>query len=199
MAKLSIPRTKSEKGRMWATVTLLICGAYSLWANVRSGQFAMENLVTSAMPPVVAFLSSHLIGYFSPRRIATKLLIWGIGGVIMVFAMIGSGTHIVEYVVRNGQPFQIALIYVFITDAPMLLAGAILLQKVPTTAAPAKRTIETTVANQSKTASVPKATQPAKKATPAKRTTPSKSSQSVQNALKVEFQADPLESEMTNV
>lgn len=156
-----IPTTKHQKGRAWATATLVICGAFSIWANVRSGQLAAENVVVSVFPPIVAFLTSHLISYFSPKNNLQKILVWGGMGLIMVAAMIGSGTHITETVMRTGQSMKIGLVYVFFTDAPMLLAGIILVIKVPTT-----QTVAKPVTPREK----PQSTQPAKKAaTPAKR------------------------------
>lgn len=132
MDKPRMPRTKAQKGKTWATATLVICGAYSIYANVRSGQLAYDNVVTSAFPPIVAFLSSHLISYFNPASKGMKTVIYGGFGLIAVISMYGSGYHIVEFAMHSGQPFQTALAYVFMTDAPMLLAAGILIEKVTT-------------------------------------------------------------------
>lgn len=88
-----------------------------------------------------------------------KTVIYGGFGTVVVFAMIGSGLHIVDTAMRAGQPFQIALMYVVITDLPMLLAAVILIEKVTT----AKTTTEVTTAKL-----------PAKRTTPAKKTTAKK-------------------------
>jgi hypothetical protein len=168
MAKPRIPRTKAQKGKFWATVTLLVCGAFSIFANVRSGRLESESVVVSVMPPVVAFLSSHLISYFSPRNLVGKILVYGVGGLIAIFAMYGSGWHIVEFVVRTGQPWTTAVSYVFITDAPMLLAAAILIEKVSTARSDAN------AANRTTTTPKTKATTPVKQAPPAKATVAAK-------------------------
>lgn len=160
MATRANQPTNTRMGRRWATATLFFCGAFSLWANVRSGQFEMENAVVSAMPPGVAFLTSHLIGYFNPRKIGHKVLIWGVGGLITLFSMGASAVHIIEYTMRFGQPWYTAAMYVFVVDAPMLLAGVILIQKVPATAKPAQTV-------QTQASSVQKATKP----TPVKKPT----------------------------
>ncbi len=156
MDKPGIPSTRTQKGRAWATATLLTCGVFSLYANVRSGQLYRDSVIVSVLPPVVAFLSSHLISYFSPRTKWTKAFVYGGFGLICLFAMYGSGWHIVDFVTKAGQHWTTAIIYVFITDAPMLLAAGILIERVSTT-----RTTTT------KTEPV-KATEPAKKATPVK-------------------------------
>jgi hypothetical protein len=62
--------------------------------------------------------------------------------------MIGSGTHIVDTVVKSGQHQAIAIIYVFIVDAPMLLAGVILIEKVPAIAQRAKPAISAKAASK---------------------------------------------------
>ena len=156
MAKPRIPHTKAQKGRMWATVTLLVCGTFSLYANVRSGSFAQDSVIVSAFPPVVAFLSSHLISYFNPKTIWTKVTVYGGFGFISVIAMYGSGYHIVEFVTHTGQPWTTAISYIFMADAPMLLSAGILITKV-TTSQSATETGKTT-----------NRTTPAKKTTPAK-------------------------------
>lgn len=168
MAFTRIPRTRHEKGRFWASVTLFLCGAFSIWANVRSGQLHTENVIVSVWPPIVAFLSSHLISYFSPKTKGMKAVVYGGFGLISLISMYGSGYHIVETVVATGQPWQTAIAYIFMTDAPMLLAAGILVQKVPTSASVTNRTKVATPAKQTT------ATVPAKKTTPAKTTTAKK-------------------------
>jgi hypothetical protein len=156
MANSAIPRTKTQKARAWATSTLVVCGAFSIWANVRSGQVLAENVIVSVLPPVVAFLTSHLVSYFSPRQMGHKVMVWGGFGLIILFSMYGSGWHIYTYVSENGQHWTTAIIYVFIVDAPMLLAGVILIEKVPAVAQRAKPA--TPVKAASKTTSPPKVT-----------------------------------------
>jgi hypothetical protein len=165
--------TRHQKGRRWATLTLVLCGAFSLWANVRSGNLGTENIVISAFPPIVAFATSHLIGYFNPRKMGQKVLVWGGMGSVMVFAMIGSGTHIADTVIKEGQPWYIGIVYIFITDAPMLLAGAILVEKVPTAqtvqstqpvSSPAKRTPAKKAATKAIPAKAPTRTKSASQA-----------------------------------
>lgn len=168
MAKPRIPRTKAQKGKFWATMTLLVCGAFSLFANVRSGRLESESVIVSGLPPVVAFFTSHLISYFSPRNLVGKVLVYGVGGLIALCAMYGSGWHIYEFVVRTGQPWTTAISYIFITDAPMLLAAAILIEKVPTV-----RSV-TTETNRTTTTPKTKATTPVKQASPAKATVAAK-------------------------
>lgn len=181
--------TRHQKGRRWASFTLVICGAFSIWANVRSGSLGVENVVISVFPPIVAFATSHLIGYFSPRKTGQRVLVWGGMGTVMVFAMIGSGTHIIDTVTKTGQHTLIGFVYIFITDAPMLLAGAILVEKVPTAQAVAR---VATPAKQTSTAKATVKTNPAKTATP-KKTAPRPSRAKVS---KPDIFSDPLEKDM---
>lgn len=164
--KAALPHTRTQKGKGWATLTLLACATFSLWANVRSGQLYRDSIVVSVMPPIVAFLTTKLIAYLSPRTTWTKALVYGGFGLITVVAMYGSGWHIVEYVHSTGQPWATAVSYVFITDAPMLLAAGVLVQKVPMTQ---NRTEPAKVVAPPQAPKATKAT-----ATPAKRTTPAK-------------------------
>jgi len=157
------PPTRHQKGKRWATLTLLLCGSFSIWANVRSGQINAESVIVSVFPPVVAFAVSHLIAYFNPRGWVQKVGVYGILGLIMTIAMYGSGWHIFDYVTLSGQHWTTAIAYIFITDAPMLVAAGILVAKVPTT---------TTAVNRTPPANVTPPTIPAKKTTPAKTTKP---------------------------
>lgn len=158
MASPRIPQTKHQKARTWATATLVICGTFSLYANVLSGSFTLNGVVVSAFPPIVAFLSSHLISYFNPKTIWTKVTVYGGFGLISAFAMFGSGYHIVEFVMHTGQPMTTAISYIFMADAPMLLSAGILIAKVSTAQT---ATTEVKTANR---------TVPAKKTTPTKAT-----------------------------
>lgn len=168
MANTKIPRTRQQRGETWATAALVICGAFSIWANVRSGQLQAENVVVSVFPPIVAFVVSHLISYFNPRTKWGKGLVYGVGGLIAMFAMYGSGYHIVETVMHTGQPLQTAISYIFITDAPMLLAAVILAEKMGTARETTNRTIPTTKTVPAKKASPAKVTNPAKTTPPTK-------------------------------
>lgn len=195
MAIRGIPKTRHQKGHNWATGTLLFCGAFSLYTNVRSGQIATEPVIISAFPPIVAFLSSKLIAYFNPRGWVAKLFVYGGFGIICVISMGASGFHIVDTVMRNGQSWYVGLMYIFITDAPMLLAAGILVQKVPTTinrTEPDKK-IQTVV-----TPAIPATkTTPAKTTKPAtKRTAPTKTTKPSQTAPKANILDDPLERDM---
>lgn len=187
MDKPRMPRTRAQKGRLWATATLVVCLSFSLWANVESGRFEAKSIAVSAMPPIVAFFCSHLISYFAPRTKLMKTVIYGGFGAITAFAMYGSGYHIINFVMSTGQPWETAISYVFITDAPMLLAAGILIEKVTTArsaTAPAKQAttapVKTTAPNPkvttvAKTTTAPKATKattPAKAAKAAKATVP---------------------------
>lgn len=178
--KGSNPTTRHQKGKRWATFTLLICGAFSLWANVRSGQINAESVIVSVFPPIVAFVVSHLIAYFNPRKTVQYVGVYGILGSICAIAMYGSGWHIFDYVIRTGQHWTTGIAYIFITDAPMLVAAAILVMKVPTTTtvtkqtSPAKVAVSPTAPIPAKTATPAKTTKPAaKRATPRKTTKPS--------------------------
>jgi len=194
MDKPRIPRTKAQKGAFWATGTLVLCGAFSIYSNVRSGQIEAENIIVSVFPPIVSFFASHLISYFSPRNIGQKLIVWGGMGLVVLFSMIGSGWHIVENTARLGQPIYVAIMYVFITDMPMLLAGVIIATKVSTTvktdttvqksqSTPKKAVAaKATNAPQTPTAPVKRAT-PAKATTPAKRTSRAKAPQEAEPAF----------------
>jgi len=175
--------TRHQKGRRWATATLVVCGAFSIWANVRSGALHTENVVVSVLPPVVAFLTSHLVTYFNPSKTGQRVMIWGGMGSITILAMVGSGTHIVDTVTRTGQHWSIGVIYVFITDAPMLLSAAILIDKVPTAQ---------TVARPAS------ATKAVKKAVPAKTAVPKKAAPRPSRAKvnKPDIFSDPLEKDM---
>jgi hypothetical protein len=157
-----MPRTRTQKGKAWATATLVICGAFSIWANIRSGQFLAENIIVSGFPPIVAFVTSHLISLFNPRKVLSKVMIYGGFGLVCLVAMYGSGWHIYTYALENGQHWSAAVSYVLMTDTPMLLAAAILATKVPTTQTqptPTKRTPPI------KKATTPRAASPVKKAT----------------------------------
>jgi hypothetical protein len=198
--KAALPHTRTQKGKGWATLTLLACATFSLWANVRSGQLYRDSIVVSVMPPIVAFCTTKLIAYFSPRTKWTKALIYGGFGLITVVAMYGSGWHIVEYVHSTGQPWATAVSYVFITDAPMLLAAGVLVQKVPMTQS---RTEPAKVVQPPQAPPQP----PAKKTAPAKRTTPAKATKATKAAKPTvpSFKApipsitdDALEKEMLN-
>lgn len=180
---MATPTTRHQKGRRWATATLVVCGAFSIWANVRSGSLHAENVVVSVLPPVVAFLTSHLVTYFNPTKTGHKVMIWGGMGSITILAMVGSGTHIIDTVTRTGQHWLIGLTYVFITDAPMLLSAAILIDKVPTAQTVANRT---------------SAAKPAKKTVPAKATAPKKAAPRPSRAkvVKPDIFSDPLEKDM---
>ncbi len=181
--------TRHQKGRRWATFTLVICGAFSIWANVRSGSLGVENVVISVFPPIVAFATSHLLGYFSPRKTGQKLLVWGGMGSVMIFAMIGSGTHIIDTVTKTGQHTLIGFVYIFITDAPMLLAGAILVEKVPTAQLVSS---SATAANRTSAAKATSKTTPAKAAVQ-KKTAPRASRA---KATPPDIFSDPLEKDM---
>lgn len=143
---------------------------FSIWANVRSGQMNAESMVSSVVPPIVAFLTSHLISYFNPVKIGQKLLTWGGFGLVTVIAMYGSGWHIFDYVTQTGQHWTTAISYIFITDAPMLFAAALLVQKVPTSQTSTKRTSPAKTTTAPKRTSTPKKTTAARAASTAKAT-----------------------------
>jgi len=166
LRKSDNPLTRHQKGKRWATATLVFCGAFSIWANVRSGQMNMESAIASVVPPIVAFLTSHLISYFSPTKVGHKVLVWGGFGLVTLVAMYGSGWHIFDYVVQTGQHWSTAISYVFITDAPMLFAAAVLVQKVSTSQTKAS------TASPAKVATAPKRTSAPKKTTAPKATKP---------------------------
>jgi len=150
-----------------------------------------ESVIVSVFPPIVAFATSHLISYFNPRKTGHRVLIWGIGGIVLLFAMYGSGWHIWDYVIKTGQHWTTGIAYIFITDVPMLLAAVILVEKVSTAQTAANRQeMPTTVRAQPK---AQKATSPAKQTTTTKRTPAPKR----QVAPKVaDIMSDPLEKEM---
>ena len=92
---------------------LLYCGAFSIYANVRSGQIEMEPVIISITPPIVAFLTSKLIAYFNPSSRIGKIAVYGGFGVICAISMLASAFHIIDTVDRNGQDWRIGLLYVF--------------------------------------------------------------------------------------
>ncbi len=185
------PKTRHQKGKWWATGTLVICGAFSIWSNVRSGQMNYESVIVSVFPPIVAFVVSHLITYFNPQKIGQKVLVWGIGGIIMVIAMYGSGWHIFDYVIRTGQHWTTGIAYIFITDAPMLMAAVILVDKV-STAQTSTSTVKAPVKAQKVAQPAKAAKPPAKRTSPAKVTTPAKTAKpAFSNPL-----LDPIEKDM---
>lgn len=181
MANRTNPPTRYQKGRRWATITLAICGTFSLYANVRSGVFTLESVIWSGFPPLVLFMTVHVISYLSPRSKPIKVLVWlGLGFVVIV-AFGASGYHIVTQAMQNGQPWYTALCYPFLADIPSLMCAAILVKKdtvtrtttkepevVQTAPTPAKRTTPAKKTVPAKTTKPP-----AKKATPAKVTKPS--------------------------
>jgi hypothetical protein len=135
-----------------------------------------------------------------------KTVIYGGFGVITGFAMYGSGYHIVSFVMSTGQPWQTAIAYVIITDAPMLLSAGILIEKVTTSRS------TTAAAEQAQPAQPVKATpakaiatQPAKStATPAKRTPPAKAAKAAKATVPAfkapipDIREDEREKEMLN-
>jgi hypothetical protein len=197
MAKVRIPHTRHQKGHAWATGTLAICGIFSIYANVRSGQIATEPVVISVFPPIVAFLTSKLIAYFNPKGKIAKIAVYGGFGIVCLISMGASGFHIVDTVVRNGQEWYVGLMYVFITDAPMLLAAGILVQKVPTAMTaekapePAVKTVAAKATSPAKAAAPAKTTKPpAKRTSAAKTTKPSRTQPTPSFSAKVD---DPAE------
>lgn len=172
MAKLSIPRTRQQNGRMWASLTIVLCGAFSIYANVRSGQINRDSIIVSVVPPIVAYVTSHLIGYFGQNKSKTlKRVIYGGFGAICVIAMYASGWHIFDFVLQTGQHWTTAISYVFITDAPMLLAAGILVEKVSTARSATTQAVKTTPAKVAKAAPVAKTTGTATNRTRATKTT----------------------------
>lgn len=155
--------TRYQKGRRWATVTLAVCGAFSMYANVRSGDITLEGALWSGFPPLVLFLTVHVISYLSPRSRMSKALVYGGLGFVVIAAFAGSGFHIFEQAVQHGQPPLMALSYPLIVDIPSLMCAAIL----------AKRDVKAeSVENRQLAASQAKATQTAaKKANPPKKAT----------------------------
>ena len=203
MDKPRMPHTRTQKGKGWATLTLIACGAFSLWANVRSGMLSRDSIVVSVLPPVVAFLTTKLIAYLSPKTKWTKTLVYGGFGLITLVAMYGSGFHIVEFVMKTGQPWLTAISYVFIADAPMLLAAAVLVAKVPMQVSQAKPATETkptptpkpVKAAPAKTVA-PKATNAPQKAVPAKRTSRATKAQPAFSNKAEEISMDEFEQNM---
>ena len=147
--KPTTPRTKTQKARFWATVTLVLCGSYSIWANVSSGRANHDSVVVSVLPPIVAFCLSHLIGYLNPKTRFQKILVWAGFGLSLLFAFIASGYHIWEKSYETGQPWYIALTYPFLSDIPMIFAAVALVQKVPATQTQTRQTEPVTVPAQS--------------------------------------------------
>lgn len=171
------PLTRHQKGRRWATWTLVLTGLFSIWFNVRSGELSPEPIAMSVMPVPVLFLTVHLISYLNPRMMWHKVLVYGGLGLVVIVAFGMSGYHLWEQAVQNGQPWFIAITYPFIVDVPSTISAVILVEKVPVEktaqnrtqaakqAVPAKKT---TPAKAAKPASKPSRTSPAKAASPAK-------------------------------
>lgn len=143
-----------------------------------------ESAIASVVPPIVAFLTSHLISYFNPTKFGHKVLIWGGFGLVTLVAMYGSGWHIFDYVTQTGQHWTTAISYVFITDAPMLFAAAILVQKVPTSTKVATPT------------TAPKRTSAPKKTTATKATTTTKKPTTPKPPKAPDILMDPFEKDM---
>jgi hypothetical protein len=130
--KPRIPLTRLQKGKRYALLTLILTGGYSTYANVRSGAFNAEPIVTSVAPTFVFFLTVHLLSYFNPKDRIQRVLVYGGLGLVTLVAFGISGFHIWELTVRNGQHWIVALFYPFIVDVPSAIATAILIQKVST-------------------------------------------------------------------
>jgi len=124
--------TPLQKGKRYALLTLILTGAYSTYANVRSGQIAAEPVITSIAPTFVFFLTVHLLSYFTPKSTFQKVLVYGGLGFVTLVAFGISGFHIWELTVRNGQMWYVAIFYPFIVDVPSAIATVILVQKVTT-------------------------------------------------------------------
>lgn len=153
------PVTRYQKGRRWATVTLAVCGLFSMYANVRSGNLALENVLWSGFPPLVLFLTVHVISYLSPRSKVSKALVYGGLGFVVLVAFGGSGWHIVTEALAHGQTWYTAWTYPFIADIPSLMCAAVL----------AKRDV------RAERAEIPQVvTQPAQRTSPAKKTSTTK-------------------------
>jgi len=187
--KEKTPTTRYQKGRKWATATLVLTGLFSIWFNVRSGKLAPEPVLFSVMPVVVLFLTIHLITYLNPRKGWHKVLVYAGLGLVTLVAFGMSGYHLWEQAVHNGQPGLIALTYPFIVDVPSVISAVILVEKVPVAQSSANRT-------QPAKAAVPaKKTSPAKAATPASR--PNRTSRAkAKPADSPDILADPFEKAM---
>lgn len=169
--------TATKAGRKWATTTLLICGAFTIWAQYDWPGLPdwVVSVIVAVFPPIVSFITSHLISYLNPKTKWTKGLIYGGFGAIIVTAMAGSAMHILRTVHDAGQPWHTAWTYIFLADAPMLLAGVVLSIKVSGTAVRTIRTSETKDVEPAKVKEPIKKAVPAKTTKPAvKRTTPAK-------------------------
>jgi len=193
MANEKTPITKVQKGRRWATATLVLTGLFSIWFNVRSGKIAAEPILFSAMPVVVLFLTIHLISYLNPRKGMHKVLVYFGLGMVSIVAFGMSGFHLYTEAIKNGQIWIIAITYPFIVDVPSVISAVILVEKVPVARAvtqpanPAKKTVP------AKKASPTKAT-----ATPTKRTSSPKATIPVKPEVTFrtpDILTDPLERE----
>jgi hypothetical protein len=160
--------TATKSGRRWATWTLILCGTFTIWAQYDwpfMPNWAVP-IVVAVFPPIVSFFTTHVVSHLNPKTKGTKILVYGGSGAVIASAMTGSAMHIWDTVREAGQPVYTAWTYVFMADAPMLLAAAILAIKVTGTKQAANRTNATVVATP------PTAVVPVKKATPAKTTKP---------------------------
>lgn len=169
--------TATKAGRKWATATLAICGAFTIWAQYDWPGIPhwVVSVIVAVFPPIVSFVTSHIVSYLNPKTKWTKALVYGGFGAIILSAMTGSAVHIFRTVTEAGQPWYSALTYVFMSDAPMLLAGVVLSLKVTGTTARVNRTIETKDVEAPKVEVTPKKVVPAKTTKPAvKKTTPAK-------------------------
>jgi hypothetical protein len=170
--------TATKSGRRWATTTLVVCGLFTIWAQYDWSfvpDFAVP-IIVAVFPPIVSFVSSHLISYLNPKTKWTKTFVYGGFGAVIASAMTGSALHILRTVHDAGQPWHTAWTYVFMADAPMLLAASVLAIKVTGTATKTNRTTETKSAETETVVAAPKKVTPTKTTKPAARkTTPAKS------------------------
>lgn len=196
------PTTRYQKGRRWATVTLAVCGLFSMYANVRSGQLALESIIWSGFPPLVLFLTVHVISYLSPRSRVSKGLVYGGLGFVVLVAFGGSAYHIVEQAMQHGQPWYTALTYPFIADIPSLMCAAVLAKRdvrAERAEMPQERATQPKVATQAKKTTPPKSAQSPKATKPAQTAKPvAKAPQVSKAAHNEEIFSDPLEAEMLN-
>jgi hypothetical protein len=157
-----------QRGKFWASATILFCGAYSVWANVTFSQIRFDYVVASVFPVGVLWLTSHTVGYYAGKG---RGWIYAGLGLILSVSFYVSGFHIVDKTIHSGQPWYVAVFYPVLADFPIVVAFLILIRRMETTTVPVKETqtviIPTKVTSPAKSA--PKAT-PAPKRAPAKKT-----------------------------
>lgn len=133
MSKRTTTTTKTQLTKLrhvaiWAWIVLILMGAVSTYVNVTSVPFARKPVSVAAFAPIAMIAASHL----ALSILSVKLEWWQKAlSIIALVASVGmagfvSYWHIVRYVTAAGESAITAHLFFLTVDAPMLLAGVVL-------------------------------------------------------------------------